>query len=292
MDIPALIDTNDQLGMYFAVTGESTAWGGAQVQISTDGGANFTALVTIRRACRVGALLNAVAAALEGPVDTTNVLQVDFGDLNPEIPSWSEAQWLSERGALAILRADGSAEIVQYREAVASTVTPGVWTLSPLIRGRLGSGATAHLAGARVVYLEDAEFVQLGSAFLGQSLTFRAVSLGDLPLASSFDQTITFAGRSQRELPVDQLAASNNGAGIITTSWVRRDRFGTDVAPIASANWTGYRVTFAAATSAVVQTTATSLTYDASGLGAGPVTVSVAQINRITGPGPVVSEIA
>jgi hypothetical protein len=41
-----------------------------------------------------------------------------------------------------------------------------------------------------------------------------------------------------------------------------------------------------------VETTATSLTYDASGLGAGPVTVSVAQINRITGLGPIVSEIA
>lgn len=292
MDIPALVDTNDQLGMYFAVTGESTAWAGAQIQISTDAGASFAPLVTIRRACRVGTLLNAVTAALEGSVDATNAIEVDFGDLNPEIPSWSEAQWLSERGALAILRADGSAELVQYRDAVASTVTPGVWTLSPLIRGRLGSGATAHAAGVRVVYLEDAEFVQLGSAFIGQSLRFRAVSVGDVPLGASFDQTTTFAGRSQRELPADQLAASNNGSGIITASWVRRDRFGTDVAPIASTNWTGYRVTFAAVTSAVVETTATAITYDASGLGGGPVTVSVAQINRITGSGPIISEIA
>jgi hypothetical protein len=298
MDIPALVDTNDQLGLYFAVSGASTGWSGAQVQISTDGGATFTQLVNIRRYCRIGVLMGDVTAALVGPPDTTNVLEVDFGTLSPDLPSYTEAQWLSERGGVAILRGDGSAEIMQYRDAVplggsssSSSSLDGIWRLSPLIRGRLNSGATAHDAGALVVFLEDAEFVQLGSAFLGQNLTFRAVSFGETPEGSSYDQEITFVGRSQIEMPVLDLAVEEDSLGVISATWTRRDRFGSDIAPIVSVNWQGYRVTFTGDTVASLDTTTPTYTFDASGLGTSAVTVSVAQLNRITGAGPSVSEV-
>jgi hypothetical protein len=299
MDIPALVDTNDQLGMYFAVSGASTGWSGAQVQISTDGGATFTQLVNIRRYCRIGVLMGDVTSALVGPPDTTNVLEVDFGTLAPDLPSYTEAQWLSERGGIAILRGDGSAEIMQYRNAVplggssssSSSSSDGIWRLSPLIRGRLNSGATAHDAGALVVLLEDAEFVQLGSAFLGQSLTFRAVSFGETPEGSSDDQTVTFVGRSQIEMPVLDLVVEENSLGVISATWTRRDRFGSDIAPIVSTNWQGYRVTFTGDTVSSFDTTTPAYAFDASGLGTSAVTVSVAQLNRITGAGPSVSEV-
>lgn len=298
MDIPALVDLNDSLGIYIAVSGESTAFAGAQVQISTDGGASFTAFADIRRQCRIGTLLNNVTAASEHVTDTTNTLEVDFGTLSPALPSFTDAQFLSERGSIAILRGDGSAEIMQYRDAVegmgsisSSSDGNGVWTLSPLLRGRLNTGATAHTAGARVVYLEDAVFAPIGSASLGQDLTFRAVSFGETPEGSSEDQTITYEGRSQIEFPVLNLELDEDSLGNITATWVRRDRLGTDLAPITSANWQGYRVTFAGDTTYTVDTMATTATYDASGLGTSAVTVSVAQLNRITGAGPSVSEV-
>lgn len=292
MDIPALIDTNDRLGVYLAVKGQSAAWAGARIQMSTDGGATFNDLTDIRRYCRIGTLLNDVTSALVGPVDTTNTLVVDFGDISPELPTFSDTQWLNERGALAVLRDDGSAEIVQYRDAVqdSSSSGAGVWTLAPLIRGRLNTGATSHEAGATVVYLEDASFVELTSALLGRDVTFRAVSFGETPEGSSFDQTIEFVGRSQVEMPVLNLAVEQDSAGVISASWVRRDRFGTDLSPIVSANWLGYRVTFTGDTAATFDTTATSYVFDASGLGSSSILVSVAQINRITGPGPAVTE--
>ena len=296
MDIPALIDTQDQLGMYFAVTGDTTAFSGAQIQISTDGGATFSALTDIRRFCRVGTLLDDVTPALVGPLDTTNVIRVNFGQFAPDLPSFSDAEFLSERGGIAIVRPDGSAEIMQYRDAVevsggsSSSSEAGTWELSPLIRGRLNSGATAHSAGALVAYLEDAAFVQLGSALLGQDLTFRAVSFGTSP-EDADEQTLTFVGRSQIEMPVLNLVLDAESSGDITADWVRRDRFGTDTAPIVSTNWQGYRVTFTGSTSAVFDTMNPTYTYDASALGGSEITVSVSQLNRITGAGPATSEV-
>lgn len=301
MDIPALVDTDDKLGLYLAVTGASTGWAGARVQVSTDGGATWSALADIRRGCRIGTLMNGVTSALVGPVDSTNELVVDFGQFSAEIPSYTEEQWLSERGAVAVLRGDGSAEIMQYRDAVpaggsssssssSSSSDLGIWTLSPLIRGRLNTGATSHDAGAVVVFLEDAIFVEVAATLLNRELTFRAVSFGEAPDGSSFEQEFTFIGRSQIEMPVLDLEVSEDSLGTITATWTRRDRFGSDVAPILSANWQGYRVTFAGDTTESITTVANSITYDASGLGTSSVTVSVAQLNRITGAGPAVSE--
>lgn len=297
MDIPALTDTDDRLGLYLAVTGASEAWGGARVQVSTDGGASWGDLADIRRGCRIGTLLNSVTASLVGPADTTNELVVDFTEYAADLPSFTDEQWLNERGAIAVLRADGSAEIMQYRDAVpaggsssSSSSDVGIWTLSPLIRGRLNSGATAHSSGATVVFLEDSVFVELSATLLGRDLTFRAVSFGETPEGSSFEQTFEFTGRSQIEMPVLELAVEQNSAGVISASWVRRDRFGSDVAPILSSNWQGYRVTFVGDSTASVDTTSTSITYDASALGSSSVAVSVAQLNRITGAGPAVTE--
>lgn len=297
MDIPALIDTDDKLGLYLAVTGASEAWAGARVQVSTDGGESWGDLADIRRGCRIGTLLNDVTAALVGPVDATNELVVDFTEYATDLPSFTETQWLNERGAIAVLRSDGSAEIMQYRDAVpaggsssSSSSDVGIWTLSPLIRGRLNSGATSHSAGAVVVFLEDAVFAEVSATLLGRDLTFRAVSFGETPEGSSFEQTFEFIGRSQIEMPVLELAVEQNSAGVISASWVRRDRFGSDVAPLLSANWQGYRVTFVGDATVSVDTTSTSITYDASALGSSSVAVSVAQLNRITGAGPAVTE--
>ena len=296
MDIPALIDTQDSLGLYVAATGSSTAWAGARFQVSTDGGATWSDLIDVRRPSRIGTLLNNVTAALVGPVDSTNVLEIDFGQLSEELPSFSNTEWLSERGALAILRGDGSAEIVQYRDAVplgdpsSSSSSTGLWALSPLIRGRLNSGATAHSAGATVVYLEDASFVEVSATLLNRELTFRAISFGETPEGSSLDQSFTFVGRSQLEMPVVYLSVEQNSLGVIDATWTRRDRFGTDTNPILSANWQGYRVTFVGDSTVSVDTTSPFITYDASALGSSSVSVSVAQLNRITGAGPAVTE--
>lgn len=297
MDIPALLDTNDQLGVYLAVTGQSTGWGGARVQYSVDGGASWTDLADIRRGCRIGTLMGDVTAALVGPVDATNTLAVDFTQYASDLPSFTDEQWLSERGAVAVLRGDGSAEIMQYRDAVpaggsssSSSSDVGIWTLSPLIRGRLNSGATSHDAGAVVVFLDDAVFVELPSTLLGRELTFRAISFGETPEGSSFEQSFTFIGRSQIEMPVLDLEVSEDSSGVVTASWTRRDRFGSDIAPILSTNWQGYRVTFTGDTSDSLTTVATTVTYDSSGLGSSSVAVSVAQLNRITGAGPAVME--
>ncbi|HET7155700.1 MAG TPA: hypothetical protein VFI87_10085, partial [Hyphomicrobiaceae bacterium] len=103
-------------------------------------------------------------------------------------------------------------------------------------------------------------------------------------------QTDTYVGRSQIEWDVAYLELERDGSDIVSGTWVPRHRFGSDVAPVESINFRGFRVTLDDGVLAPVtfDTTAASFVYDASTLGA-PLTVSVSAINRITGAGPATS---
>jgi hypothetical protein len=126
------------------------------------------------------------------------------------------------------------------------------------------------------------------SAWIGQSIKWRGVSLGG-PVESASVQTATYVGRSQTEWPVASLILARDVSNIVTGSWAPRFRFGTDDAPVNSANMTGFRVTIVGSSTVVLpDQTANSFSYDASALGVS-VTVSVQALNRITGAGPATS---
>ena len=79
---------------------------------------------------------------------------------------------------------------------------------------------------------------------------------------------------------------------VVTATAIPRHRFGTDVAPVQSTNHIGYRWT---ATDGVntasgdTNSVTPSRSFNVTGW-ASPITVTVAQLNRITGAGPTVSE--
>jgi hypothetical protein len=283
-DISGRQDAEDDLNYLVAVSGTMPAWYGAAVQRSLDGGASFTNVVSINSAARIGTLLDAIPAASEHYTDTTNVVRVQLYRDTQEIGGITDAQFRSEGGAFLLEKADGTFEVCQGRDAV--NEGGGIFAISTLNRGRLNSGAAAHLVGAKFVMLEDMTHVPAQSAWIGQTLTHRGVSF-DQAQELAIEQSVVFAGRSQIEWPVASFTLSRSGNNV-TTTWAPRHRFGSDDSPLASINFQGYRLTFVGTSTVTFDQTAPTSTYDVSAIG-GAVTVGVASINRITGAGPATS---
>lgn len=288
MDIASRVDSEDELGIVIAVDGALPPWYGARYQRSLDGGSSYTTVEDMATASIMGVLLDDVAAASEHYTDTTNVVRVQLYRSTHSLESISDIEFLSEGGGFALENADGSWEVLQGRDWVdeGSQVFAG----TVLHRGRLNSGATAHAAGMRFVKLDRPTFFSAQSAWIGQDLTHRAISLGESADDTTNDVTVEYVGRSQIEWPVTDLALARDVSDVITWSFSARHRFGSEDAPVASINFQGFRITLDDGVDSVTfDTTSQSGTYDASALGAS-LTFSVSAINRITGAGPETSE--
>lgn len=284
LDISSRLDTEDDLHYLVGGSGGMPAWHGWALQRSLDAGASYATIQTFNSASVIGSLLEDVSAASDYYTDTTNVVRVQLYKDTQVIEDITDTQFLSEGGAFALQKPDGSFEVMQYRDAFDEG--DGVFALSMLHRGQLNSGASAHVIGAKFVMLDRVSHIPAQSAWIGQNLTHRPVSFDQLP-EDATPQTNTYFGRSQIEWPVAYLDLSRAG-DMVTGSWTPRHRFGTDDAPVASINFTGYRVSIIGTSTVTFDTTAETFTYDVSAIG-GAVTVSVSALNRITGAGPSTS---
>ena len=285
LDIPALTQGGDLLGYHIATSGEGAGWRGAAVERQE--GSAFALLATDGGGAVMGTLTTALPLASEFYPDETNMLTVQLARSDDELEAIDTATWLSRGNAAAIVRADGTAEIVQFRNAVETS--PGVWALSGLQRGRLNTGASAHAIGATFVLLDGALFVQTGSERLASTLTHRAYSVGNLP-SSVTAQARTWTGRSQREWP-PIIESAERVADTLTVTWTPRHRFGSDENPVPSSHFDGWQVD---ATSGGTTRTATVLTTTASIDVAGltnPITVTVRGRNRLAGLGDTATRI-
>lgn len=283
-DISPRQDSEDDLHYLVAVTGANPAWYGAVVQRSLDGGASYTQAARISTAARIGELLNVVPDADEHTTDTTNNVQIRLYRDTQTLDSITDAQFLSEGGAFLLENADGSWEVMQYRDA--ETDSAGDITLSMLHRGRLNSGTSSHAIGAKFVMLEDMTHVVAQSAWIGQTLTHRAPSF-EQSAELAVEQDQVYVGNSQIEWPVASLTLSRVG-NVVDAFWAPRHRLGTDDTPVASINFQGYRVTITGTGTITFDQTSDSFSQDVSAIG-GTVTVTVQSINRITGAGPATS---
>ena len=287
LDVPTLRDDDDALYYYAAATGERDAWRGAQLQRSLDGGASYVDALGLDFAATMGRLASSVPAASTWYTDRTNVIEVDLIRPGDSLDSVTDAQFLQRAGAIALQLPDGSWEVAQYRDAV--HVSGARWQLSTLHRGQLNTPAAEHAAGALLVLLDDVSRVTAQSAWLQRVLTHRAPSYGG-SVETAQAQSLTYAGRAQREWPVASLRLVASGGpvgGSIVASWAPRHRLGTDVSPVASQHFRGFRVyiTDASGQSTTQDLTAQSVTLQ---LGAmtWPIRVHVAAVNAITGAGP------
>lgn len=285
LDIPALTDQDDDLHYLTAVTGQSEGWSGAEVQRRLDGGTEFSDVATFNTNTAMGLLLEDVADASEFFTDTTNVLRIQLY-LDDEIDSITQEQFLSEGNGCAVQKADGSWELMQFRDALDEG--DGIYTLSYLQRGRLNSGTDTHSAGQLFVLFDYLRKVPAVSAWLETDLTHRAVSFTTSP-ESAPNHTDTYLGRSQMEFPVASFTAERV-SDTITGTIVPRHRFGTEDAPVRSINWAGYEITASAGgqTETIISTTEDFI-IEVVGLSS-PVLLTISQVNRFPIQGPTISE--
>lgn len=276
LDIPALIDTQDQLGYYVSGTGQTTAWFGATVERMNSTN-EFDEVTDLAQGLVIGVLENYIAPASEHYVDTTNKVRVRLFHEYDTPESVTLNQLLQENNAFALTREDGSAELIQFKDA--EDLGDQIWEMSYLIRGRLNSKATAHEEGALFVMLDDTTFVPTSVTNIGKTFVHRPVSYNQIPESAPIYQN-PFVGRSQIEFPVDDVQINN---GQVT--WIPRERFGTDIQPIRSSNWLNYHVVINGNGNTLqVDTVEPFVDFDPSGFGSSP-TATVYQNNRITGLG-------
>ena len=288
MNLPALTDAQDVLGLHIAITGQpNTAWAGAQVEYRVSGDTDWTVIGSYTTRAVMGELVSPLPDASPFYTDTANTLSVQLINPADQLETVSDSQFLREFNACAIVNADGTAEVLQFKTA--TDQSGGLWDLQTLQRGRLNTEPELHSAGKRFVLLSGSIFVPLPSALIGQTLQFRVTSLGESPETAPTASIVWNPAYSQYEFAPEFLVLDRSG-GTLSGSWTPRHRYGSDVAPIASVNFTGYQVTV---TDGVVTDTRTVIDPQFSISDtpyASPVTVTVAALNRFTGAGPTVSE--
>lgn len=286
LNIPALVDNVDPLlHYYYGATGTSDAWYGAIIERSVDDD-DFSEVSRTSFPARMGQLIDPLPFSSEYFPDTTNSFVVEMFRNDDILESVSESQLLREQNGAALSRPDGTAELIQFRDV--EDLGERKFRISYILRSRLNSGADAHPAGTIFTFLDDVVAVTAGSALMGATLNHRPTSFNESPESSDVYTDTWSPVLSQTEFPVDQLLANRDG-DVVSVSWSPRERFGTDVNPIRSVNWTSYRAT---ATDGTFSQTVDVLTPYVNMTVAGwasPISVSVSQVNRITGPGPSVT---
>lgn len=288
LDIPALLDTDDGMCYYLAMSGSTRVWAGGMVQRSMDGGASWANVASFATDSTMGRLTQPLPAASPDVPDMTNSLTVQLFDNRNELLSVGQQAWLAEQNGIAVQCADGSWEIMQYETAV--DAGNGLYTLSGLQRGRLGTSGAAHAVGALFVLLGGA-MVKLDSqtSWVGRTVKHRGVSHTTSVEDADVVDTV-YSGLSQRELPVASFDASMQGTMLTVANIVPRMRFGTEDTPVVSANWAGYRIVATGASGTQqTDTMSTGAALDCATIGQ-VASVAVSQLNRLTGAGPAVTK--
>lgn len=278
LNIPVLRDQDDQLGVYVAVAGESSAWYGADVLISTDGGVNYYDAFSTEQPATLGetetALLEEISAEY-GDAQTVTV-QVNFA-----LDSVDYAGLLNNYNRCVI-----GDEILQFKNA--THLGSNRFVLSGLLRGRYNTKTEAWPAGARFVLIDSTiTFLRAQQWMLGQEIYFKPVSFGlteDESVPTSYEFDIAY---SQYEWPPHYVTSARDGSGNVSVTWIPRPRLGIETAPYDSQYFTGFKVVFSDGFSATTNDHSYTRTATPSG-----VTVKVCGVNSITGDGEFSEEVA
>ncbi|QKS01919.1 hypothetical protein F9288_03050 [Sphingomonas sp. CL5.1] len=256
-----------------AAAGTGAGWRRAALRYSLDDGASWTAIGGTALPATLGALADALPAGPVTLLDRRGEILVDLAH-DGMVLSGADAGAV-DRGANLALVGD---ELVQF--AAAEQLAPCRWRLRDLSRGRRGTVAVAHEAGARFVLIEPETVtaVSLGAS-PGQAVQVAADAVGD-----TAEVVAMLTGASILPPAPVRLEVAVQGDGSALVRWRRRGRGdwrwrdGADT-PLGEER-EQYRVTVtpAALPARVAIVDTAMLSISATERAAGPVTVEVAQI--------------
>lgn len=269
IDTQIIRDADDSLGYYIAVGRLSDGWNGALIELSIDGGQTYIDSVDVLVETTMGELLDPLPAHSVYYPDEINEARVQL-ILDDELETATLADVMN-RANLALI----GDELVNFMGA--DQLSDNEWNLSGWLRGRKNTAMVSHDAGERFILMERQYlfFINAELFELNRELTFRATSFGS-DVSSTITATLT--GQSQTERQVGYLQAERVDGDIVIT-WQAVPRLGGGVQVAHGAYFDGYRVTV---NSTETDTIDQFLTVTDPG---GSVTITVQQLNRLTGAG-------
>lgn len=226
MDAPLLRDENNDDGFYWAVTSASSAWRGASILRSTDGGTTYASMSDVGVRTPIGTVSGVLADGPTVVFDRSNTITVTLESDTSELESISELLVLNGGNAAWVGPAEGGVgEIIQF--ANATLVGANTYQLDTFLRGRKG---TEHYTGSHV---SGERFVLLDQDTLGTN----SFSIADWDLERSYkpvsvllDESITdaqaFTNTGVRAKPLSpvHVLGSRDGSNNLTITWLRRSR--------------------------------------------------------------------
>lgn len=269
IDSHILSSSDDTLGYYVAVSSVGLNWTGAVVEISKDGGANWIDSDSTVSNAIMGSLTATLPAHTHWYRDDVNTLTVQLLRDDMELIPATMTEMMN-RANLALI----GDELINFSGV--NQISETEWELTGLLRGRKGTASVSHSAGERFVLMDQLSlaFVAAELFELNRELTFRVTSFG---LTDGPTTTVTFLGRSQQERQPAYLKAVRDGSDL-HVSWQGVGRLGGGASVAMGAYFTGFRITLGATTWTTTDRFIT-IPYAAG-------TLSVQQINSITGLGP------
>ena len=219
LDIPLLRDQDDGYGFYVAACGYTDAWAGAQMYKSTDDGGTWASFsAAIFNAASIGVATTILGTFTQNIFDESGSVTVTMR--NGELSSDTEINVLN--GANVALLGD---EIIQFKNA--TLVSTGIYTLTGLLRGRLGTewARSTHAVGDDFIVLTTTTtYLTVGaSAEYDLARLYRGVSFGKF-LEDASDVSFTNTAVAQTPYSPVQLGGGRNAALDITINWIRRTR--------------------------------------------------------------------
>lgn len=217
LDIPILRDVDDSLGPYAAFDSTGPRWRGAQLDKSSDD-ISFAKVGAVTSKTTIGVTTTALGDFAGGTFDELNSVTVDVGDGT-----------LSSYTRDAALAGSTPAYLVGSEIVIACTATlvsPGVYTLTRLLRGLRGTewAMADHESGERVVLLQEPGLLKVadGPADFAATRYYRATSIGKSTADAEVETFVDTGVAKKPFAPVD-LRLDRSG-GDIVVNWHRRSR--------------------------------------------------------------------
>lgn len=235
MNLPLLNDVDSRGAsisvFYWAAAGEPI-WPGAQLYEKTG-----TSVITEQGTSVAEVASGLTTTALPDPTTTTRfeddsvslTFDVTFGD--DQFESTTVENILAGANALAVIKANGDIEVIQFKTAVFDDVD--TVTISGFLRGRRGTEpyATGHAIGERVILLSTLTVSAVSNPVtdVGSPQEYVAPTIGQL-FESAADISFTPTGEDLKPYSVVNVEVTNPGTPDgIDIGWVRRTRIGGEM---------------------------------------------------------------
>ena len=230
LDIPLLRDSDDNAGVYAVASSFTEDWSGGILYKSLDG-SSWGAAATFTERATYGTLIEALPPRdpLYWDLENTITVQMVAGDFF----GVGEAAVLQGFNSIAVgtyySYGDSTWEIINYQDA--TEVSPGIYELKNLIRGRLGSEAVAYQSwpiGSYVVPLNESnlKYFNASTSELNDIVDTKGVTIGvNVNDPQNTSGAFWNTGVCLTPLAPSQIKGVKQGNLDLEVSWMARSRY-------------------------------------------------------------------